>query len=193
LSFGDLEAVLLFGLRNDGLTLLSNYVDRTSDVQTAALAYSFVSPGLIRNDLRVIRWIETYRSQLDELQLWTDRAKFDTARGVRARAAMEQSRLAGKPAEANEVAGMLRKIAPAQIVVRCGFCATNVGPQSAGGRAMNEFARGGMSNGVAGKVRLKSLHLLSLAPLLIRRSWYRFYRVLCALHVASNFQHVVSA
>ncbi|GAA5903242.1 Sea4p [Sporobolomyces salmoneus] len=150
LSFGDLEAVLLFGLRNDGLTLLSNYVDRTSDVQTAALAYSFVSPGLIRNDLRVIRWIETYRSQLDQLRLWTDRAKFDSARGVRARAAMEQSRLAGKPAEANEVANMLRRIAPAQVVVRCHFCSTNVGPQSAG--RGNEYSR--MGSGVAGKSTL---------------------------------------
>ncbi|GAA5969640.1 hypothetical protein JCM3765_000607 [Sporobolomyces pararoseus] len=154
LSFGDLEAVLLFGLRNDGLTLLSNYVDRTSDVQTAALAYSFVSPGLIRNDQRVIRWIETYRSQMDQLRLWTDRAKFDTARGVRARAAMEQSRLAGKPSEANEVATMLRRIAPAQIVVRCGYCATNIGPQSAGGR--NDFSSSsrGMGSGVAGKSTL---------------------------------------
>ncbi|GAA5878092.1 hypothetical protein JCM16303_002844 [Sporobolomyces ruberrimus] len=153
LSFGDLEAVLLFGLRNDGLTLLSNYVDRTSDVQTAALAYSFVSPGLIRNDLRVIRWIETYRLQLDQLKLWTDRARFDSARGVRARAAMEQSRLAGKPSEANEVANMLRRIAPAQVVVRCGFCATTIGPQSAGGR--NDFASSrGMGSGVAGKSTL---------------------------------------
>ncbi|GAA5930847.1 Sea4p [Sporobolomyces koalae] len=153
LSFGDLEAVLLFGLRNDGLTLLSNYIDRTSDVQTAALAYSFVSPGLIRNDLRVVRWIETYRAQLDQLRLWTDRAKFDTARGVRARAAMEQSRLAGKPSEANEVATMLRKIAPAQIVVRCGYCATNIGPQSAGGR--NEYVHNrGHGSGVAGKSTL---------------------------------------
>ncbi|GAA6007441.1 hypothetical protein JCM11491_004164 [Sporobolomyces phaffii] len=153
LSFGDLEAVLLFGLRNDGLTLLSNYVDRTSDVQTAALAYSFVSPGLIRNDLRVTRWIETYRSQLDQLRLWTDRAKFDTARGVRARAAMEQSRLAGKPSEAVEVATMLKRIAPAQIVVRCGYCATNIGPQSAGGR--NDFSSGrGAASRLAGKSTL---------------------------------------
>lgn len=160
LSFGDLEAVLLFGLRNDGLTLLSNYVDRTSDVQTAALAYSFVSPGLIRNDLRVIRWIETYRHQLDQLRLWTDRAKFDSARGVRARAAMEQSRLAGKPSEANEVATMLRRIAPAQMVVRCNFCSTNIGPQGSGGRSDFASSRGNGS-GVAGKVRL---HPASSAP-----------------------------
>ncbi|GAA6060892.1 hypothetical protein JCM10212_000175 [Sporobolomyces blumeae] len=153
LPYGDLEAVLLFGLRNDGLTLLSNYVDRTSDVQTAALAYSFVSPGLIRNDLRVIRWIETYRSQLDQLQLWSDRAKFDTARGVRARAAMEQSRLAGKPAEANEVATLLRRIAPAQMVIRCGFCATNLGSGGALGREAGSGARS-MGTGVSGKTTL---------------------------------------
>lgn len=105
---------------------------------------------------------------------------------------MEQSRLAGKPAEANEVAGMLRKIAPAQIVVRCGFCATNVGPQSAGGRAMNEFARGGMSNGVAGKVRSKSLasHFSQLS--LTENQGISTRRVHSVRHVVSNYQHVVS-
>lgn len=133
---------------------------------------------------------------MDELLLWTDRAKFDTARGVRARAAMEQSRLAGKPAEANEVAAMLRKIAPAQIVVRCGFCATNVGPQSAGGRAMNEFARGGMSNGVAGKV--SSASTLGFLTLLLSLSLMResvgfpiIYRAHSALRVVNSCQHVV--
>ncbi|GAA5963459.1 hypothetical protein JCM21900_004650 [Sporobolomyces salmonicolor] len=128
LSYGDLEAVILYGLRNDGLTLLSNFVDRTADVQTAALAYSFVSPGLIRSDLRVKRWIETYRTQLDSLQLYAERAMFDAARGRRARAAMEQSRLAGRLGEANEVAAALRRAAPPQIVVRCAFCSTNVAP-----------------------------------------------------------------
>ncbi|GAA5938473.1 hypothetical protein JCM1841_006104 [Sporobolomyces salmonicolor] len=128
LSYGDLEAVILYGLRNDGLTLLSNFVDRTADVQTAALAYSFVSPGLIRSDLRVKRWIETYRTQLDSLQLYAERAMFDAARGRRARAAMEQSRVAGRLGEANEVAAALRRAAPPQIVVRCSFCSTNVAP-----------------------------------------------------------------
>ncbi|GAA5852823.1 hypothetical protein JCM8547_004697 [Rhodosporidiobolus lusitaniae] len=133
LSSSDLEAVVLFGLRNDGLKLLSSYVDRTSDVQTVALACSFTSPGLIRADLRVARWVETYRSQLDSFQLYAARAMFDAHRGRRARQALEQAKIAGRNGEAKEVAEALRKAAPPQILVRCQFCGTSVSPAGAKG------------------------------------------------------------
>ncbi|GAA5907972.1 hypothetical protein JCM6882_001541 [Rhodosporidiobolus microsporus] len=132
LSSSDLEAVVLFGLRNDGLKLLGSYIDRTSDVQTVALACSFTSPGLIRADLRVQRWIETYRSQLDQFRLYAARAMFDAARGRRARAALEQAKVAGRNAEAKEVAYALRKAAPPQIMVRCQFCGTSIKPPTQG-------------------------------------------------------------
>ncbi|BGO95319.1 hypothetical protein JCM10020v2_007033 [Rhodotorula toruloides] len=128
LSSSDLEAVVLFGLRNDGLKLLSSYVDRTADVQTVALACSFTSPGMIRADMRVTRWVETYRSQLDKLQLYAARAMFDAARGRRARAALEQARAAGRQAEAKELVAAMRKTAPPQILLRCQFCSTNISP-----------------------------------------------------------------
>ncbi|GAA5990362.1 hypothetical protein JCM10908_007333 [Rhodotorula pacifica] len=128
LSSSDLEAVVLFGLRNDGLNLLSSYVDRTADVQTVALACSFTSPGMIRADMRVTRWVETYRAQLDRLQLYSARATFDSARGRRARATLEQARAAGRTAEANEVAQAIRKTAPPQIMLRCQFCSTVIAP-----------------------------------------------------------------
>ncbi|BGP35160.1 hypothetical protein JCM10296v2_006990 [Rhodotorula toruloides] len=128
LSSSDLEAVVLFGLRNDGLKLLSSYVDRTADVQTVALACSFTSPGMIRADMRVTRWVETYRLQLDKLQLYAARAMFDAARGRRARAALEQARAAGRQAEAKELVAALRKTAPPQILIRCQFCSTNISP-----------------------------------------------------------------
>ncbi|BGP27454.1 hypothetical protein JCM10295v2_006422 [Rhodotorula toruloides] len=128
LSSSDLEAVVLFGLRNDGLKLLSSYVDRTADVQTVALACSFTSPGMIRADMRVTRWVETYRSQLDKLQLYAARAMFDAARGRRARAALEQARVAGRQAEAKELVAAMRKTAPPQILIRCQFCSTNISP-----------------------------------------------------------------
>ncbi|BGP43197.1 hypothetical protein JCM10449v2_007225 [Rhodotorula kratochvilovae] len=146
LSSSDLEAVVLFGLRNDGLKLLSAYVDRSGDVQTVALACSFTSPGLIRADLRVQRWVETYRAQLDRLQLYAARAMFDAARGRRARAAFEQARMAGRTAEAKEVAGAMRRTAPPQIVVRCQFCATNIAPGKGAGMLgeLTEAGRGAM-------------------------------------------------
>ncbi|KPV72051.1 uncharacterized protein RHOBADRAFT_66985 [Rhodotorula graminis WP1] len=153
LSSSDLEAVVLFGLRNDGLKLLSAYVDRSGDVQTVALACSFTSPGLIRADMRVQRWVETYRAQLDRLQLYAARAMFDAARGRRARAAFEQARLAGRNAEAKEVAGAMRRTAPPQIVVRCQFCATNIAP-SKGAGMLGELNEGGRSTG--GQLGIKS-------------------------------------
>lgn len=130
LSTGDPEAIVLFGLRGDGLKLLSNFLDRTADIQTVALAVSFVTPGIIRSDRRVQRWIQTYRNALDGLQLYTARAVFDGAQGRRARVAMEQARVSGRQGEASEVEKALRKAAPPQMVVRCQFCATNIAPAS---------------------------------------------------------------
>lgn len=155
LSSSDLEAVVLFGLRNDGLKLLSAYVDRSGDVQTVALACSFTSPGLIRADMRVQRWVETYRAQLDRLQLYAARAMFDAARGRRARAAFEQAKLAGRNAEAREVAGAMRRTAPPQIVVRCQFCATSIAPAKGAGMLgeLSEPGRGAVGGPLGIKVR----------------------------------------
>ncbi|GJN93780.1 hypothetical protein Rhopal_006838-T1 [Rhodotorula paludigena] len=148
LSSSDLEAVVLFGLRNDGLKLLGSYVDRTADVQTVALACSFTSPGLIRADMRVQRWVDVYRKQLDRMQLYAARAMFDAARGRRARAAFEQAKLAGRNAEAKEVAAAMRRTAPPQIVVRCQFCSTNISAaKSAGGFGDFGDGRSGAGSG----------------------------------------------
>ncbi|GAA6009198.1 hypothetical protein JCM10207_004304 [Rhodosporidiobolus poonsookiae] len=150
----DLEAVVLFGLRNDGLKLLSSYVDRTSDVQTVALACSFTSPGLIRADLRVSRWVETYRAQLDQLQLYAARALFDAARGRRARAALEQAKIAGRNGEAKEVAEALRRAAPPQILVRCQFCSATISP--AGNKAQGLGMNAADLRSVAGSASTRS-------------------------------------
>jgi len=62
------------GLNDDGLNLLQQYVDVTSDVQTAA---AIVVQALANQDLaretRVTNWIESYRSLLDVWCLWTER------------------------------------------------------------------------------------------------------------------------
>lgn len=130
MSTGDPEAIVLFGLRGDGIKLLSNFLDRTADVQTVALAVSFVTPGIVRSDRRVQRWIQTYRNALDGLRLYANRAVFDSAQGRRARAAMEQARMSGRHVEAQEVDQALKKAAPPQMVVRCQFCSTNIAPAS---------------------------------------------------------------
>ncbi|KAM0791381.1 hypothetical protein ACM66B_005846 [Microbotryomycetes sp. NB124-2] len=130
LASGDLEAVLLFGMQSDGLKLLTSYVDRTADVQTAALAAAFVSPGIVRDDMRVMRWLEGYRGLLDELRLFSARAMFDISHSRRARSAIEQSRYAGRLVEAQEVDKALKKAAPAQMVLRCQYCSANIAPSA---------------------------------------------------------------
>lgn len=130
LSSGDPEAIVLFGLRGNGIKLLSVFLDRTADIQTVALAVSFVTPGILRSDRRVQRWIQTYRDALDGLKLYSTRAIFDSAQGRRARAAMEQARISGRHVEAQEVDKALKKAAPPQMVVRCQFCSTNIAPSS---------------------------------------------------------------
>lgn len=82
---GELDGLLLTGLEHGGISLLQSYVDRTGDVQTAALAGAFVHPGQLQ-DTRVERWIEAYRKMLDHWTLYTIRAKFDIARGNKMRA-----------------------------------------------------------------------------------------------------------
>ncbi|KAM0753350.1 hypothetical protein T439DRAFT_323988 [Meredithblackwellia eburnea MCA 4105] len=137
LGIGDLEAVILFGLRGDGLDLISNFVDRTADVQTAAIASSFVYPGIFRDNRRVSRWIESYRTMLDSMELYTARAIFDAAQGRRSRVAMEQARTSGRNTEANSVAAALRRTAPPQMLLRCTYCSENItvrNPSSFGDR-----------------------------------------------------------
>ncbi|TKA54810.1 hypothetical protein B0A53_02619 [Rhodotorula sp. CCFEE 5036] len=160
LSSSDLEAVVLFGLRNDGLNLLSSYVDRTADVQTVALACSFTSPGMIRADMRVTRWVETYRAQLDRLQLYSARAIFDSARGRRARATLQQARAAGRTAEANEVAQAIRKTAPPQIMLRCQFCSTVIAPS----KGINSEIGESRSHGSGGPNRLPACCICLVRP-----------------------------
>ena len=125
----------------------SNFVDRTADCQTAAIALSFVYPGLFRDNARVLRWIESYRSMLDSMELYTARAIFDAAQGRRARTAMEQARLSGRNTDANAVASALKRAAPPQLLIRCQFCSVNISPRNPTGQG----DRGGASAGV--KVR----------------------------------------
>ena len=84
---GDLQGLMVSGLGEEGFAILQSYVDRTGDVQTAALAAAFVHP-VHCNDSRAERWITTYRKLLDHWQLYTARVRFDIARSNRARASL---------------------------------------------------------------------------------------------------------
>ncbi|KAK7109429.1 GATOR2 complex protein MIOS-like [Littorina saxatilis] len=74
---GDLDGMLLTGMSNEGVDLLECYVDRTSDVQTAAVTAVFSGTAQTMSDERVTTWINSYRTLLDQWALWHERCKFD--------------------------------------------------------------------------------------------------------------------
>lgn len=76
---GELEGLILTGITERGVDLMQLYVDRTSDVQTAALMASFGSPRYVV-DTRISHWIDCYRGLLNSWQLYHVRARFDVQR-----------------------------------------------------------------------------------------------------------------
>jgi len=81
---GRLTGLLLTGIDTigGGVDLIQNYIDRTSDLQTATLLLSHASPRKIKDPRnRIVIWTHIYRQMLDRWGLWMERAKFDVARG----------------------------------------------------------------------------------------------------------------
>lgn len=76
---GELEGLILTGLTPRGIDLLQSYVDRTSDVQTAALMAQFAVPRYFK-DARVDHWVDCYRQLLNLWALFKIRAQHDVAR-----------------------------------------------------------------------------------------------------------------
>ncbi|KAF9194611.1 hypothetical protein BGZ50_005971 [Haplosporangium sp. Z 11] len=105
---GEIDGMILTGLTEAGLDLLTNYVNRTGDIQTATLASSVAVPRYFK-DSRVDEWVEYYRDLLDRWQLYYTRARFDIARGR----CIQQSTLNGVSAA---------DMTPTQVYVRCNFC-----------------------------------------------------------------------
>lgn len=70
---GNLHGLLVSGLSNDGLNLLENYLERTSDIQTTCL----LSQMSTENDKRKDNWLENYRELLDSWRMWHERADLD--------------------------------------------------------------------------------------------------------------------
>ncbi|CAF0964213.1 unnamed protein product [Adineta ricciae] len=77
---GDLQGILLTGLKQSGCELIQNYLDQTSDIRTAALLAIYVPEDVHQECRYVQEWIEGFRVLLDELQMWNERAEFDIYR-----------------------------------------------------------------------------------------------------------------
>lgn len=108
---GDLEGLVLTGLTPRGIDLLQLYVDRTGDVQTAALMAQYAVPRYFVDE-RVTHWTDCYRELLNLWTLFRIRAHFDVGR-------MRNSRTA------SGVVSM--RPPPRQVFLQCGRCNKNMG------------------------------------------------------------------
>ena len=80
-QLGSLPGLALTGFTPSGLALLQRFVDRTSDIQTAALLSVFFNRSRLSDSdaRRVLKWQDAYRSLLDSWLAWVARCSFDVA------------------------------------------------------------------------------------------------------------------
>jgi WD repeat-containing protein mio len=101
---GNLHGLLLTGATIDGIQLLQAFVDRTGDVQTAALIGSKIMPSELQTDNRIQTWIAIMRNLMNMWELYEKRAAFDI------------SISSAKPAQKT----------PKSIFLQCTFCGKSV-------------------------------------------------------------------
>ena len=81
---GSISGIIITGLKCPmGLQCLQAYVDRSGDVQTAALISAYIPKhyrGHSRTSHVINEWTECYRLLLNQWQLWVARAKLDVYR-----------------------------------------------------------------------------------------------------------------
>ena len=103
---GDIEGIALTGLTERGVTLFETYIRKFSDLQTAVLALSQVSPRFFRDD-RVEKWREEYRSWVDAWQMHAERARFDISLRELSTTSERESRI---------------PVSPAPVTLQCAYC-----------------------------------------------------------------------
>ena len=108
-SHGDVEGIIVTGLTASGMQLLQNYVDRTGDVQTAAILGAYVHPHQLK-DVRVDQWLDAYRDLLDGWKFFHHRCQLDIDRGQ-----MLQDFTQDTDREPIQ-------LVPPQILIRCNYC-----------------------------------------------------------------------
>ncbi|RDB16246.1 SEH-associated protein 4 [Hypsizygus marmoreus] len=125
---GHIDGIIVPGLASTiGMDILQGYVDRTGDIQTAAILGSYVCPP--RNngrtsgvERRVARWVEGYRDLLDGFKMFHYRVGFDIERG---QVAFGEGGLA---LGGSAGYGIVGDWVPKQILIRCNYCNKPVSP-----------------------------------------------------------------
>jgi hypothetical protein len=130
---GNVEGLLLTGLTLDGIKILQSFVDKTGDVQTAALVTCRVNMPLSwKTERRVCsEWLDSYRGLLNIWQMWQARAMFDVDRSELlkklAYTTKQDGRIIGKPnAKQVDPDFVLAASNPGQLEARCNYCSVSL-------------------------------------------------------------------
>jgi len=144
---GSLSSLLVTGLPSTlGMQVLQGYVDRTGDIQSAAILGAYVVPGRIgAGDIHVPsgvlgtrgkipptekwveRWIQGYRDLLDGFKLFHLRVSFDIERGH----ILTEGRVKHWDVKNNTNFYVAEEEwAPRQILIRCHYCNKSVNGSS---------------------------------------------------------------
>ncbi|KAH9267830.1 hypothetical protein BASA84_000517 [Batrachochytrium salamandrivorans] len=118
ISEGRIDGLLLTGFGKSGINLIENFVNRTSDVQTASLIIATCGLDLALDE-RVESWTELYRTLLDRWQLYHERARFDIRRR---KTAMQIASLKRPNVLLGRASLSAADRIPPQVHVRCNFC-----------------------------------------------------------------------
>jgi len=153
---GSIESLMLTGLRcRAGMDIIQAYVDKTSDVQSAAMLSALTWPSYYAQqqspmvasfverhgylgyaasqnlDLRPEKWVEAYRDTLDQFSLFHCRAYFDIERGQVMNNAIQNEEIVMGHGGGSGEPGVGEWV-PVQILIRCRYCGKNVnGPKAA--------------------------------------------------------------
>ncbi|OBT78412.1 hypothetical protein VF21_02154 [Pseudogymnoascus sp. 05NY08] len=73
---GDIEGLVLTGITDSAVSLLSAYIEKFGDYQTATLIIHFAAPLYI-DDFRVWQWRADYQDLHNKNRLFVDRCRFD--------------------------------------------------------------------------------------------------------------------
>lgn len=143
---GDIEGILLTGLRHSALNLFQSYIRKFNDIQTAVLAMSHTIPRFIDDETSkaIFRgWRDTYRREINSWKMQLERARFDV--GSRKFAVTWDGRRLIAPA-------------PQQVSLTCNYCTrplnqtdSTVSPtqSTATASAASELLQSASSNGAS--------------------------------------------
>lgn len=109
-SRGELEGIILTGITPRAVDLLQSYVDRTGDIQTAALLTSYGAPRFFEDE-RYSQWVMSYQQLLNQWQMFKQRALFDIARTKLSK---------------NSRGTVTAVTKPRQVFLRCSHCNKNI-------------------------------------------------------------------